>query len=71
MDFTMDLSMEHLLSLRIPFDIISIYILLAAFIIVGIFSSLLRTALPEWSVRIFSYTGFVGVIFAWLKLLEY
>lgn len=63
--------MEQWLSFRIPFDIISIYILLAAFIVVGIFSSLLRTALPEWSVKIFSYTGFVGVIFAWLKLLEY
>ncbi|MET3726775.1 hypothetical protein ABID52_000356 [Fictibacillus halophilus] len=63
--------MEQWLSFRIPFDIISIYILIAAIIVVGIFSSLLRTALPEWSVKIFSYTGFVGVIFAWLKLLEY
>ncbi len=63
--------MEQWLSFRIPFDIISIYILLAAIIVVGIFSSVLRTALPDWSVRIFSSTGFVGVIFAWLKLLEY
>ncbi|ANC78872.1 hypothetical protein ABE65_019525 [Fictibacillus phosphorivorans] len=63
--------MENWLSFRIPFDIISIYILLAAIIVVGICASLLRNALPEWSVRIFSYTGFVGVIFAWLKLLEY
>ncbi|MED1865788.1 hypothetical protein P4V41_20205 [Fictibacillus nanhaiensis] len=63
--------MEQWLSFRIPFDIISIYILLAAIIVVGICSSLLRTTLPEWSVKIFSYTGFVGVIFAWLKLLEY
>ncbi|MDR7073426.1 hypothetical protein [Fictibacillus barbaricus] len=63
--------MENWLSLRIPFDIISIYILVAAFIVVGIFASLLRSALPEWSVRIVSYTGFFGVIFVWLKLLEY
>ncbi|MBY6037254.1 hypothetical protein KUV80_11340 [Fictibacillus nanhaiensis] len=63
--------MEQWLSFRIPFDIISIYILLAAFIVVGIFSSLLRNALPEWSVKIFSSAGFVGVIFGWLKLLEY
>ncbi|MBN3553933.1 hypothetical protein JYA63_06640 [Fictibacillus nanhaiensis] len=63
--------MENWLSFRIPFDIISIYILLAAIIVVGMCASLLRNALPEWSVRIFSYTGFVGVIFAWLKLLEY
>ncbi|MCM3717622.1 hypothetical protein [Fictibacillus phosphorivorans] len=63
--------MEQWLSFRISFDIFSIYILLAAFIIVGILSGVLRTALPEWSVKIFSYAGFVGVVFAWLKLLEY
>jgi hypothetical protein len=63
--------MEKWLSFHIPFDIISIYILVIAFIVVGIFASLLRSALPEWSVRIVSYTGFVGVIFVWLKLLEY
>jgi hypothetical protein len=63
--------MEKWLSLRIPFDIYSIYILVAAFIVVGIIASLLRSALPEWTVRIVSYTGFIGVIFAWLKLLEY
>jgi hypothetical protein len=63
--------MEQWLSFRIQFDIYAIYILLAAFIMVGIFASLLRTAIPEWSVKIFSYTGFIGVVFAWLKLLEY
>jgi hypothetical protein len=63
--------MDQWLSFRIPFDIFSIYILLAAFIFVGIVASLLRTALPEWSVKIFSYAGFLGVVFAWLKLLEY
>jgi hypothetical protein len=63
--------MEHWLSFRIPFDIYSIYILIAAFIMVGILSSLLRSALPEWTVKIFSYAGFIGVIFAWLELLEY
>jgi hypothetical protein len=63
--------MEHWLSFRIPFDIYSIYILIAAFIMVGILSSLLRSALPEWTVKIFSYASFIGVIFAWLELLEY
>jgi hypothetical protein len=64
-------AMEQWLSLKLPFNIYSIYILVAAFIVVGVVASLLRSALPEWSVRLVSYAGFLGVIFAWLKLLEY